>query len=90
MDLSFSEILAIMVIAVLVFGPQKIPEIARSLGHGIRTLRNASDEIKREIMKETEEVQNPINKIEKEIEEVQKSVEKEIRDIENEEGPIKR
>ncbi len=90
MDLSFSEILAIIVIAVLVFGPQKIPEIARGLGNGIRTLRNASDEIKREIMKETEDFKNPITEIEKEIKDAGESMEKEIRDIESEEGPIKR
>ncbi len=90
MDLSFSEILAIIVVSILVFGPQKIPQIARDLGNGIRTLRNASDEIKREILKETEDIKNPINEIEKEITEAKDEITKEFRDLEQEEGPIKR
>ncbi len=89
MDLSFSEILAIVAVAVLVFGPQKIPEIARGLGNGIRTLRNASDEIKREIMKETDDL-NPVSEVQKEIKGFKEDIENSVRDIESEEGAIKR
>ncbi len=88
--------IAIIVVALLIFGPQKLPEIARGLGQGVRTLRNATDEIKREIMKEADEI-NPVADIKKEIDEVKQGMEgftddlnDSVRDIENEEGPISR
>ena len=36
------------------FGADKIPEIARTLGKGIKTVRNATNEIKREITESAE------------------------------------
>ncbi len=89
MDLSFSEIVTILIIAIVVFGPKKIPEIARGLGNGVRTLRNATDEIKREIMKETDEI-NPVSDIQKEIKDFKEEIQAVERNIEEEEGPIKR
>ena len=50
------------------FGPKKIPQIARELGQGLRKMRGAVDDIKQEIMKETED--NPVSEIQKEIEKV--------------------
>ncbi len=89
MDLSFSEIVTILIIAIVVFGPKKIPEIARGLGNGVRTLRNAMDEIKREIMKEADEI-NPVSDIQKEIKGFKEEIQAVERNIEEEEGPIKR
>ncbi len=40
--------------ALLVFGTDKIPEIARGLAHAMKTVRNASNEIKREIARAAE------------------------------------
>ncbi|HWZ02837.1 MAG TPA: twin-arginine translocase TatA/TatE family subunit [Mucilaginibacter sp.] len=39
----------IMVVALFLFGGEKLPEIARGLGKGIRDFKDASDGIKREI-----------------------------------------
>ena len=41
----------ILFVVVMVFGADKIPEIARGLGKGMRQLRDATDDIKREIQK---------------------------------------
>lgn len=38
----------------MLFGADKIPEIARGLGKGIRQVKNATDEIKREIKESSE------------------------------------
>ena len=46
-----SELFLIIVIAVMLFGADKIPEVARSLGKGIQQLKNATDDIKGEIHK---------------------------------------
>ena len=44
--LSFWEIAIIMVIALVVLGPSKLPEIARNLGKGLREFRKATEEFK--------------------------------------------
>ena len=43
------EIFVILLIVVMVFGADKIPEIARGLGKGIRQVKDATNEIKKEI-----------------------------------------
>jgi TatA/E family protein of Tat protein translocase len=41
-----TEIILIFIIALLVFGPKKLPEIGKSVGKAIREFKKASDEIK--------------------------------------------
>ncbi|WP_341653639.1 twin-arginine translocase TatA/TatE family subunit [Blattabacterium cuenoti] len=48
--ISIEESFFIILTAILVFGPKKIPEIARGLGEGIRYLKNAKAKIKNEII----------------------------------------
>lgn len=55
MGLGSMEIFFILVIALVVFGPQKLPEMGRSLGKAIREFKSAGDEIKDEISKATDE-----------------------------------
>lgn len=45
-DISAGELMIILLVAFLVFGPSKIPEIARKVGRGMNEIRRASDEIK--------------------------------------------
>ncbi len=52
--ISGAEITVILFIVVMVFGADKIPEIARGLGKGMRTLKNATNDIKHEITKSAE------------------------------------
>jgi len=40
--LGMSELVVILIIALFIFGPSKIPEIAKGLGKGIRGFRNAA------------------------------------------------
>ncbi len=40
------ELLVILVIALLVFGPQRLPELGRMIGRALRELRRASDEFR--------------------------------------------
>ncbi len=53
--ISGTEIAFIVLILVLVFGADKIPEIARGLGKGMRTLKDATNDIKTEITKSAEQ-----------------------------------
>lgn len=60
--------MALVAIAIVVlFGPDKLPQIARDLGSGVRKMRGAVEDIKTEIMKETD---NPVSEIKREIEKV--------------------
>lgn len=67
MELSIGEMALIAIAIVVLFGPDKLPQIARDLGSGIRKMRGAVEDIKTEIMKETD---NPVSEIKREIEKV--------------------
>ncbi|WKD85345.1 Sec-independent protein translocase protein TatA [Polaribacter huanghezhanensis] len=77
------EIMVIGLIVVMLFGADKIPEIARGLGKGMRQLKDATNDIKREI-NETAEKQGIDTSITKEITEEINKVKDDIT------GPIKR
>jgi sec-independent protein translocase protein TatA len=49
MNLGAAEILVILVVALLVFGPQKLPEIGRQVGGAMRELRKMQDSVKHEL-----------------------------------------
>jgi len=44
-----TELMVILVLALIVFGPKKLPEMGRSIGKGLREFRKAQMDIKREI-----------------------------------------
>ena len=64
------EMLTIGLAIVLLFGPKKIPSIARDLGSGVRKMRGAMEDIKSEILKETED---PVSDIQREIEKMKEA-----------------
>lgn len=49
-SIGFPEIVVILLIALLVFGPKKLPEIGRTLGKTLSELRRASREFSSSIM----------------------------------------
>lgn len=51
------ELLLIFVIALIVFGPQELPKIARTLGRAMAELRRASDELTETIRSEVESLE---------------------------------
>lgn len=48
------ELMIIFVIVLVVFGADRLPELARGLGKGIREFKRAADDVKREIMIDTD------------------------------------
>ena len=50
----------IMIVALLVFGPKKLPEISRSLGSAIRDLQKASKQFEEEFKKESEAIEESV------------------------------
>ena len=84
--ISGPEIMVIMLIVVMVFGADKIPEIARGLGKGIRQVKDATNDIKREI-KDSSDTTGIDTDIAKDINKEISSVKDDIEDLT---GPIKR
>jgi sec-independent protein translocase protein TatA len=79
-----TEIMFILFIVIMVFGADKIPEIAKGLGKGMRMLKDASNDIKTEITKSaekngidtsiTKDVQDELNKVKDDLEDFTGSV----------------
>jgi len=53
-SLGFSEVMMILIIGLIIFGPKKLPEIGRSLGNAIREFRRASNDIMNTLSLENE------------------------------------
>ena len=53
MNLGLPEIVVIAVVALLVFGPSRLPELSRAVGRGMREFRKAVGEIEDRIEAET-------------------------------------
>jgi TatA/E family protein of Tat protein translocase len=70
-NLGFGELFAIFVVVLLLFGADKIPEFARSLGKGIRYVKDATDGVKRDIQSSVDEVKSDMDE---NIKEVKKNV----------------
>lgn len=54
------EMAVIMVLALLVFGPKKLPEIGRSVGKAIRGFQDASKEFEAEFKREAEQIEQAV------------------------------
>ncbi len=55
LDIGGGELVLILLVIVMFFGADKIPEMARGLGKGMRQFKDASGSIQREIEKSIEE-----------------------------------
>jgi TatA/E family protein of Tat protein translocase len=53
-SLGSTELLLILVVALIFFGPRKLPQLARSMGKGLAEFRKASDDFKRTWEREVE------------------------------------
>ena len=51
-----TELLVILVVGLLVLGPKRLPDLARSLGRGLAEFRRASNDMRREFLDVAEEV----------------------------------
>ena len=52
--IGFPELLIILVIALIVIGPKRLPELAKALGRGMAEFKKAVEEVKSEIDVDTE------------------------------------
>ncbi|MCY3776678.1 MAG: twin-arginine translocase TatA/TatE family subunit, partial [Candidatus Aminicenantes bacterium] len=59
-NLGFQEVVIIFIIALVIFGPRKLPDLGKSLGKSLAEFKRASNELKRtwedEVRAESEEL----------------------------------
>lgn len=84
--ISGAEIAFILFIVLMIFGADKVPDIARGIGKGMRQIKDATNDIKSEITKSAEKQGLNVD--------ITKEVRKEIdtikEDVDEITGPIKR
>jgi sec-independent protein translocase protein TatB len=90
-DIAFSEILVIAVVALVVIGPERLPKVARTLGHMFGRLQRYVNEVKADINREMEldelrklqsEVQSAARDIESSMTNAAREVESGVRSVE--------
>ena len=81
--ISGAEIAFIVFIVLMVFGADKVPEIARGLGKTMKQIRHATDDIKKEITKSADKQGIDVTDFKKSIVQVKD-------DVDQITGPIKR
>ena len=62
-SIGMPELILIFVVALLVFGPKKLPEIGKSLGKGLAEFKRASDKLKKTIEQEIEQGKNEVSSV---------------------------
>jgi len=88
--ISGPEIFVVILIVVMLFGADKIPEMAKGLGKGMRQLKDATNDIKREITESAEKqgidtdfaknIKKEINQVKDNFNDITKPIKKEITD----------
>jgi len=66
-NIGFPELVVIFVIALLVFGPRKLPELGKTLGKGLAEFKRASNELKRTWEDEVRAEEEDLRKIQRDI-----------------------
>jgi sec-independent protein translocase protein TatB len=92
-DIAFSEIVVIAVVALIVIGPERLPKVARTLGHMFGRLQRYVNEVKADISREMEldelrklrsEVQSAASEFESSIHKAAQEVDSGMRPVETE------
>ncbi len=60
--LGFPELILILIIALIIFGPGKLPEVGKAIGKSVREFKKATNEVKREF----EIDESPVSSVKKE------------------------
>ena len=64
--LGWQELVIILVIALIIFGPKKLPELGKSLGQAIRGFKEGSTKATEEVKKEIKEIEKSVKGDDKE------------------------
>lgn len=79
-DIGTGELIFVMMVVLMLFGAKNIPSIAKTLGRGMREVKQASDDIKRDIAKSATDMRRDMNmtdtvdQIKKPFKDIEKSI----------------
>jgi len=77
-DISFTEIIVIAVVALVVVGPERLPKVARTLGHLLGRVRRYVGDVKYDIQREMEAEE--LNELHASVQKVAHSIENSVRE----------
>ena len=78
-DVSFSELMLIGVIALIVIGPQRLPKVARTVGHLLGRAQRYVNDVKSDIQREVN--LEEVNKVKAQMEDAARSVKSTVNDL---------
>ena len=81
--LGAGEILIILVIAFLLFGPKQLPEIGRQVGKAVKGLKETADDLRKSVEPEVNLIQQEVKMVEQDFQASMKEAEEEIDAITN-------
>ncbi len=91
-SLGFPELIVIFTVALLVFGPRKLPEIGRSLGRSLNEFKRATNDLKRtwekEVTSEEQDLRRAIDQEQRELDEIATEVSAEETDVTTQEKDL--
>lgn len=73
-SIGMPELILILVVALLVFGPKKLPEIGKSIGKGLAEFKKASEDLKKTIEQEIEQGKTEVSAVREQVAKVSDSV----------------
>ncbi len=77
-QLGFQELILIFVVALLVFGPKKLPELGKSLGKGLKEFKRATNEIKSSWEEQVRDVEKDLSETTEELKNLGKDLKKDL------------
>ena len=77
--LGVTEILVILVVAFLLFGPQQLPEVGRQVGKAVKGLKEATDDVRKSVEPELNLMQAEMKAVEQDLESSMKEAEESIK-----------
>ena len=66
-SIGMPELVLIFIVALLVFGPKKLPDIGKSIGKGLAEFKRASDDLKRTIEQEIEQGKQEVASVREQV-----------------------
>lgn len=79
--LGAGEILIILVLAFLLFGPKQLPEIGRQVGKAVKGLKETADDLRKSVEPEVNLIQQEVKMAEQDLEASMKEAEEEVNAI---------
>ena len=75
-DIGFSELIVIALVALIVIGPERLPKVARTLGHLLGRMQRYVNDVKSDISREME--LDELRKLQSTVEEAARSIEQSV------------